>query len=160
MNTYGYRWRVIIILLSVLYPFFCMINSGIKPSLSEYWNTGAQPIFIFGNIITAHYFVQFPKWALSGVLLLVVTAISTQMYPNMHNITAIFFFTSAFIPLIKSKRFKFLIPIYLLGAFIMFLKNHYVHSLLIGEIICILTIGTHHLLLLQKLKSITYDNNN
>lgn len=148
MNTYGYRWRVIIILLSVLYPFFCIVNSGIRGSLSEYWITESQPIFIFANIITAYYFVQLDNWIKPGILLLFVTAFSVDVYPTAHNICAILFFLSVFISLINSKRFKYLPVIYFIGGILM------IYNLLIGEVLSILVIGAHHLLTLHKFKSI------
>ncbi len=148
MNSYGYVWRILTIILAITYPFFCVLIAGYKPSLSQYWNTTLQPIFILSNILTVYYFIQIKNWRIPAIFLFLLTIFSISFYGNLHNIFAICFFISAFIPLCKTKRFTYTFYIYLLGGCLI------PFNLLVGEIIIISTIGLYHFLLLTKLKKI------
>ena len=148
MNSYGYVWRIITIILATTYPYFCILIAGYKPSLSQYWDTTLQPVFILSNILTVYYFIQVENWRVPAIFLFLLTIFSINFYGTLHNIFAVCFFITAMIPLYKTKRYAYTFYIYLLGGFLM------TFSLLIGEIIAINTIGLYHFLLISKLKRI------
>ena len=148
MKTYGYAWRMITLVSSMAYPFLCLLLVGYKKSISSYWGTDVEPIFILCNALTAYYFVQTKRWEIPGALLLLLTAFNIELFGQTHNIFATLFFLSSFIPLIKSKRYKWLLYIYIGGGVLMGI------SLLVGEIVCILVIGAYHMLILNKYKNL------
>ena len=148
MKSYGYYWRMATILCSSIYPVLCLLLCGYRDSLSQYWNTEIQPLFLLCNVATSYYFLQVKEWKLSGLLLLLLTVFSVDMYGNVHNVFAVLFFLSVMHPFIKTKRYRYLSYSYILGGIIC------LHSLLIGEIICIFIISTYHYLILFKFKTI------
>ena len=105
--------KIILILISVMYPFILLSVEGELKSLSQYWNTPLQPLFIVANIMTAYIFLSIENWKISSFLLVLVTAFSTKLYPNTHNVLAVLFFVSCLYPLFKSKRLKFYGYLYL-----------------------------------------------
>ena len=148
MRSYGYAWRLLTILVASAYPYLCLYWHGYEPSLSTYWKTPLQPLFILANVATAYYFLQMKNWEIPGLLLILLTVFSIDYYGELHNVFAIAFFLSYLFPLYKTKRYVWIFHLFLLGGSIMPL------SLLIGEIICITAISLFHLLLLFKFKTI------
>ena len=57
--------KIIVILISVIYPFILLSVEGELKSLSQYWNTSLQPLFIVANVMTAYIFLSIGKifWA-------------------------------------------------------------------------------------------------
>ena len=148
MKSYGYYWRMATIICSSIYPLLCLIFCGYKTSLSQYWNTELQPLYLTCNIATSYYFLQLKDWSISGLLLLLVTVFSVDMHGSIHNVFAVMFFLSVILPYSKTKRYRPLIYLYVLGGILC------AHSLLLGEIICILSISAYHSLILIKFKTI------
>ena len=66
MKSYGYAWRLLTILMASTYPYLCLLIHGYEPSLSSYWQTPLQPVFILANIATAYYFLQMKNWEIPG----------------------------------------------------------------------------------------------
>lgn len=148
MNNYGYTWRIIIIIFSMLYPFLCLLLAGYSKSLSSYWSTPVEPIFIIANLLVSYYFFETKNWKIPAVLLMLVTAFNNILYPDIHNIFAVCFFLASFISLFNSKRYIVIKLLYLAGAIIMTM------DLLVGEIICIISIGLYHTFKLNKLNKL------
>jgi hypothetical protein len=141
----GFLTRLFAIVLSVLHPIILISTQGILGSLSQYWDTPLQPMFIAVNAITSYFFFSIQNWRPASLFLLLLTAFSHSQYPLTHNILAIIFFLLAFYALLKSIRFKFWGWIF--GGFLLIMP----FSLLWGEVLCILVLSGYHLhILLYK----------
>ena len=128
------------ILLAVMYPFFCLFYHGYLSSLSQYWNTDMQPLFIFSNVLTSYYLFTLKNWKTSAILLSLVTAFSLRYYPNAHNILAGMFFIANLWPLYKAAfRFRYYKWIYLCSLPLLG------YSMLFSEMLAISAICGFHL---------------
>lgn len=143
--------KIIIILISLLYPFVLLSVEGELLSLSQYWNTSLQPLFIVANVMTAYFFFGIDNWRFSSFLLVMVTAFSVKLYPMIHNVVAVMFFLSCLYPLFKSKRFKFYAYLYLLSPLVGFLLG-----LLYLEIYGIIILCSYHLHSIIHVMSVMY----
>ena len=143
--------KIIVILISVIYPFILLSVEGELKSLSQYWNTSLQPLFIVANVMTAYIFLSIENWKLSSFLLILVTAFSIKLYPHSHNVLAVLFFTSCLYPLFKSKRLKFYGYLYLASPIIGLLSG-----LLYFEIYNIIILCAYHLHILIQILYINY----
>lgn len=132
--------KFLVILVSALYPFVLISVEGELVSISQYWNTSLQPLFIVANVMTGYFFFTLDNWKLSSYLLILLTAFSVKLYPITHNIIAILFFISCLIPLFRSKRFKFYGYLYFITIPIGLL-----FGLLWLEIVGIIVLCTYHL---------------
>jgi len=94
MNYTQHILKIIVILISLLYPFVLLSVEGELLSLSQYWNTSLQPLFIVANVMTAYFFFGIDNWRFSSFLLVMVTAFSVKLYPMIHNVVAVMFFLS------------------------------------------------------------------
>lgn len=113
-----YIVKLLVVLISALYPFILLSLGGEMLSLSQYWNTFLQPVFIVANVMTAYFFLSTENWKLPSFLLILLTAFSVKLYPITHDVIATGFFLSCLYPLFKSKRFKFFAYLYLLSPMI------------------------------------------
>ena len=143
--------KIIVILISVMYPFILLSVEGELKSLSQYWNTSLQPLFIVANIMTAYIFLSIENWKISSFLLILVTAFSTVLYPDTHNVLAVLFFLSCLYPLIKSKRLKFYAYLYLVSPAI-----GLAFGLLYLEIYSIIILCSYHLHILIQILYLNY----
>jgi len=132
----------------MLYPFLCLLLAGYNKSLSSYWGSSVEPIFIIANILVSYFFFITKNWKIPAIFLILVTAFNNILYPTIHNIFAICFFLGSFASLFNSKRYIVLKVLYLIGAIMMII------DLLVGEIICILAIGLYHTFKLNKLNKL------
>lgn len=107
--------KLIVIIISFVYPFILLSVEGELGSISQYWNTPLQPLFITANVITAYFFFSLENWKLPSYFLVLLTAFSVQLYPITHDIIAVGFFVSCLLPLFRSRRFKFYCYFYLLS---------------------------------------------
>ncbi len=148
ITKFDYLLRMCVIIFAAISPFICLFFSGYEKSLSSYWNTDMQPLFIISNLITGYYLIGIPKWRLSSCLLLLVTAFSIEYYPNVHNIVAVAFFVACIYPLHMANNYSFCKWIYILAIPII------PFSLLFAEIVAICSICIFHLLTLNKLYNI------
>lgn len=135
--------KLLVILISALYPFILISVEGELVSISQYWNTSLQPLFIVANVMTGYFFFSLDNWKIPSFLLILLTAFSVQLYPITHDIVAVLFFVSCLIPLFKSKRYKLYgylyfitIPIYFLWGLlwleifgVIVLCSYHLHSL-------------------------------
>lgn len=144
-----YLLKMTAAILAMSTPIICLLCYGYLNSISQYWNTEMQPLFIFSNVLTAYYFFSTSNWKLSSVLLILLTAFSIEWYPSLHNILAVSFFISNLIPLYKSKRFKYCMWIYLASIIIL------PFSLFFSEAIAICALCTFHIHSLNKMYRLT-----
>jgi len=105
--------RLLIVLVALLTPYICLLGYGYLSSLSMYWKTEMQPLFIISNTMTAYYFYSMTSWKMSSIFLLLLTAFSIDTYIIVHNIFAIIFFIVNLYPLILTNHFKWCKWIYL-----------------------------------------------
>jgi hypothetical protein len=110
--------RIVVILVSLLHPFILLLTYGELPSMSSYWETPLQPLFIFTNASTSYFLFGLKDWKFSSIFLLLLTAFSVSLYPQLHNIFAILFFICCLYPLIMSKRFRYYSIIYSLSIIV------------------------------------------
>lgn len=149
-NRNEYLIRVAVIILAMVSPFICLLTYGYKPSISSYWETDIQPLFILTNAATSYYLYSIKRWRISALLLLMLTSFSVELYPNVHNAIAIFFFISNIRPILISSHFKWCIYPY--GSSLLVLPISMTYS----EIIAIISLCLYHLLIISKIRKITY----
>lgn len=140
MKYTEYIFKILVILVSLLYPFVLLSVEGELMSLSQYWNTSLQPLFIVANVMTAYFFFGIDNWRFSSFLLVLVTAFSVKLYPMIHNVVAIVFFLSCLYPLFKSKRFRFYSYLYLISPIV-----GLIGGILYLEIYSIIILCSYHL---------------
>jgi len=139
--------KILTILFVGVCPYIIAFNNPDLISLSKSWETPYQPLFILMNAATSYFFFLMPKWQLSSFCLMLLTAFSLQMYPDIHDIIALGFFVVTFYALYSSQRFEEYIIFYLFGGLVAF-KN-----IMWGEVISITALSTYHLeLLIYKQK--------
>jgi len=135
--------KFIVIILSIIQPFILMSICGELWSISSYWRTPLQPMFIIINAATSYFFFSTDKWFVPSILLLLLTAFSLEMYPTTHNILAGLFFLSCTYPLLTLKRFQFFGVLYLMSFLVLLYSG-----MLWFEIYCVLILGSYHLTIL------------
>ena len=153
IGKYQYLLRIAVILLATISPFICLIYYGYLPSLSSYWDTNLQPLFIIANAATSYYLYSIKDWKISALMLLLLTSFSLTLFPQVHNILAVAFFIINVYPLVKTNHFKWCIWPYL-GSLVVL-----PWSMTISEIIAIDTLCVYHMLLLIKAASLSNSQN-
>jgi hypothetical protein len=133
-----------VIALAVISPFICLSLYGYLPSISSYWRTGLQPLFIIANATTSYYLYSVKRWRIPALFLLLLTSFSVELYPTFHNILAVGFFISNIIPLLKTNRFKWTIYPYASSLLIL------PFSMTFAEIIAIISLCIYHALILKR----------
>lgn len=139
----AFKWITVII--AILSPFIMMAWIGELKSVSSYWNTMAQPLFIIMNATTSYFLFTVRHWQIPAALLLLVTAFSVEMYPMLHNIFAVSFFLVSFWSLWQLHRFRWYIIPYLLAGILT------AYKLLYGEVLAIAIICIYHVHLMLYL---------
>lgn len=143
LKKYDFILKLSLILISVLQPFILISTQGWLWSISSYWNTPLQPLFILINAGTSYYFFNNEKWQVPGIFLLLLTAFSVENYLFIHNIFAVSFFLSCIYPMVYTKRFRILAFLYLMS-----IPLYPLVGMLFFEIYCVLIIGIYHLSIL------------
>jgi hypothetical protein len=144
MNIKDFWFKVAAVVLALISPFILISSGEILPSLSSYWMSDLQPLFIITNAVTSYYMFSANKWRIPSLFLLLLTAFSVEMFPTLHNIVAITFFVTNLYPLFSMKRLRWLTYIYLLTLPIFFF------SILWGEIAAVIILAAHHGLVLYS----------
>ena len=139
--------RLGVLVLASLSPIICLLYEY-RPSLSSYWNTGMQPLFIIANVLTSYYLYQIKNWRPSSLMLLLLTAFSINLYPTLHNGLAILFFIVTLYPLRMTNHYKWVGWIYLFSMVIL------PFNMLGAEIIAIWSLCLHQGLMLRKLNKL------
>lgn len=141
--------KLFAIFLSALYPFIMISSEGVLASISQYWDTPFQPLFIFSNIICSYFFFTLPNWRIPSFFLVLLTCFSWCQFGFLHDMFALTFYFACLHSLWRSKRF--MIHFYLFALSI----SIYFYSILLGEIISIFILCGFHLRILlykEKLK--------
>jgi hypothetical protein len=123
IKKYDLHLKIIVIIITIIQPFILLSTQGVRESISSYWETPLQPLFIFVNATTSYYLFSVPKWRFSSIFLLLLTAFSVTQFKLIHNIFAILFFISCFISLLSVKRFRYYGILYIISLPLLFLLN-------------------------------------
>jgi hypothetical protein len=135
--------KIITVILAFIQPLIILLTLGQIHSISSVWDTNLQPLFIIANAATSFYFLLMTRWQYSGMFLMLLTAFSMNIFPNIHNAFALAFFVSV---VFSFKREYWFIGFYLISVPLFFFVN-----MLWAEIYAIFVIATYHLILLIKL---------
>lgn len=130
--------KFFVMTLSMVSPFIYMGVSGHQVSISSYWETPMQPLFIFVNASTSYYLFSIKNWWIPAFFLMLLTSFSVTNFFIVHNIFAISFFFFCGISILKSKIKIYIFP-YLLSLIPLFFG-----SLIWAEIMGILTVCLFH----------------
>lgn len=133
-------YKMSTIILALLSPIIYIIFIGFKGSISSYWTTDLQPLFIFTNAVTSYYLFDNPKWRISSSLLLLLTAFSVEGYLFIHNILALSFFISSFVLIFLDKRYWYFVIPYICSLF----WYRDLDNMLVTEIISVYVICLYH----------------
>lgn len=123
IKKYDLQLKIFVIFITILQPFFLILTQGVKESISSYWESPLQPLFIFVNATTSYYLLSTPKWRTASLFLLLLTAFSVSQFKIIHNIFAGCFFLSCLISLLSVKRFFYYGILYILSIPLLFLFN-------------------------------------
>jgi len=137
-NDITYKFGAI--LLALITPIILILVEGYNISISAYWTTNMQPLFIFTNAVTSYYLFSSPKWRIPSSLLLLLTAFSVEEYQVIHNILAISFFIISWVCILIDKRYRFYAIPYLLSLY----WYNGVNDMLITEIIAVYVLCLYH----------------
>lgn len=129
------------ILLTIISPFIFIGLGGFSNSLSDYWLTNMQPLFIFTNAITSYYLFSTPNWKYPSAFLLLLTAFSVEDYRTVHNIFAIMFFILCLVAILTDKRYRIYALPYLASIF--WVKG--IDKILVAEIIAVYVLCAYHI---------------
>ena len=143
IKKYEFYIKLSVIILSIIQPFILLSICGEMWSISSYWRSPLQPMFIIVNAATSYFFFSTDKWLVPSILLLLLTAFSLDLYPTIHNIIAGLFFLSCSYPLMTLKRFQFFGILYYMSIFVLLYSG-----MLWFEIYCVLILGSYHLTIL------------
>ena len=150
-NNYKFNFKLMVIFLSFISPLVMYFSYGKIESLSAYWFTPFQPLFIITNMLTTYVFMSLPKWKLSGIFLFLLTVFSLEFYDGLHDILALLFFLVNIYPLYSLQRYRlFLVP-YLLSC--VWLPDLFWFEVQAISVLCI-----YHLNLVLKVKSVLNNN--
>jgi len=139
-------------LMGIIYPLLMWFWIGPQESISAYFLTEAQFLFLLFNAGTSFYFANTKNWLIPGVFLLLLSCFSIQYYQIIHNIFAILFFVTSVISILRSKRYKWVVFGVISGLFGLF------HSIFLAEYIAVVFISLFHVLILRDLYKI-YNRN-
>lgn len=133
-------WKIGAIILTLLMPVLLIAFAGFRESLSDYWMTNLQPLFIFTNAVTSYYLFATPKWKIPSFFLLLLTAFSVEDYRIIHNIFAVLFFLTCLTAILLDKRYRLFAVPFLCGLFWIGGPE----ELLAAEIIAVYTLCLYH----------------
>lgn len=145
MEPVDFLLRGGLILLGLIYPCIMYHWIGPLPSISEYFMTPAQPIFLLINAGTSFYFVTTRNWRIPGILLLALSCFSLDFYPVAHTIIAALFFLWSLFAVLAGKRYRFLSIGMLLSAYGLY------HSIFLAEVLAVFFICIYHFLILYDM---------
>lgn len=143
-----YYIRFAVIGLAALTPIIFLLTQGYHQSISTYWRTPMQPLFILSNIFTAYYLYTMPRWKKSALLLLALTAFSIDCCGPLHNLLAVAFFIANMHPLYKTKHFTICFYLYIFSCFIA------PFDMMLMETIAIMVLCLYHGLILNRIRVI------
>lgn len=154
ISKMGFTLRLLVIFFACVTPLFFIFFEGYLGSLSSYWETDLQPLFILANAVTSYYLFAQPKWRVSACFLLLLTAFSVESFRVTHDILAIVFFVANLYPLYKTHHFPLIFWVYLLSLSIM------PFDMLLAEIVAIWSLCLYHALVLRRVFVIQGEKHN
>ena len=137
ITNVDYLLRVFVITFAAIIPLLFYFIEGFKPSISSYWETPLQPIFIIGNATTSYFLYSLKNWKISASMLLLLTAFSITSYPMLHNIFAVCFFLSCLRPLYLNNHYKKVFFYIYLSSLPLLLINLFTFETVIILILCV-----------------------
>jgi hypothetical protein len=143
--------KLLTIVLAITQPLLILFYLGQIHSISSVWDSFLQPLFIITNAATSFYFLLMDRWRVSGVMLMLLTAFSVNIFPLTHNCFALIFFIS----IIYGFKTNYLfISLYMISIPLFFMVN-----MLWAEIYAIFIISIYHLDLLLRINRVNDWNN-
>ena len=136
--------RLLVIVSALISPFFYINIVGELPSISSYWETQMQPLFIIVNASTSYLLFSIKRWRISAILLLFLTAFSVESFVNLHSIFAIAFFLFNLYPIYLNRKIRWVLIPYTLSVVLL------INSILYAEIFAITSLCLAHLYLLLR----------
>lgn len=146
--------KFFVMVLSMVSPFIYIWVSGYQVSISTYWETPIQPLFIFVNASTSYYLFSIKNWWIPAFCLMLLTSFSVTNFFIVHNVFAIAFFFFCAVSILKSKIKIYIFPYLFSGIPLLF------GNLIWAEIIGILTVCFFHLHRYIKFSIINSSRNN
>jgi len=146
IEAFDFFIKIFVVVLAALLPFILYSTQGYYPSISSYWETPMQPLFIITNASTSYHMYGIKNWRLPAFLLLFLTAFSVTDFALIHNIVAALFFIVCLYPLYVSRHLRFIFWAYLASLPFM------LYSMLLGESLAVLSLCLYHLIILVKIK--------
>lgn len=146
--------KIFAVFFSATTPFIMISSGDILGSISQYWSTKYQPLFIISNIICSYFFFSLKNWKIPSLFLVLITAFNHYEFNTTHNIFALSFYFACLYSLFKNKRFIIYRILFMLSITL------YFYSIILGEIISIVILCSHHLkVMLYQEKLIKIRNN-
>lgn len=147
MGMFGLK--ILVICLAVVHPLIFLFIFGERVTLSSYWDTTFQPLFIISNASTSYFLFSLKYWKLPSLFLLLLTAFPVFTFPLTHNILAGLFFIGAGIALSNRPTFRRYIPLYISTLLLSFISWFWV------EVGAIWVLCLYHLNVLLMVKGKT-----
>lgn len=147
MGMFGLK--ILVICLAVIHPLIFLFTFGERITLSSYWDTILQPLFIISNASTSYFLFSLKYWKLPSLFLLLLTAFPVFTFPLTHNILAGLFFIGAGIALFKRPTFRRYISLYISTLLLSFISWFWV------EVGAIWVLCLYHLNVLLMVKGKT-----
>ena len=131
--------KIFAVFFALITPFVMITSGDILGSISQYWDTRYQPLFIISNVICSYFFFSLKNWKIPSLFLLLITAFNHYQFNILHNIFAVSFYFACLHSLYQNKRFT------IYRSLFMFSMVLYPYSILLGEISSIVILCSHHL---------------
>ena len=149
--------KIFAVFFALITPFIMVTSGEELGSISQYWDTQYQPLFIISNVICSYFFFSLKNWKIPSLCLFLVTAFNHYQFNILHNIFAVSFYFACLYSLYQNNRF---ILYRILFVFSMVL---YPYSIILGEVTSIVVLCSHHLRVIlykEKLNKLRNNNNN
>lgn len=145
--------KIFAVFFAAITPFIMISNGEILGSISQYWHTQYQPLFVLSNVICSYFFFSLKNWKIPSLCLVLITSFNHYDFNILHNIFAVSFYFACLHSLLKNKRFILYRVLFILTIPL------YFYSIILGEITSIIILCAHHLrVLLYKERLIKKKN--
>ena len=131
--------KILAIFFALITPFIMVTSGDTLGSISQYWSTQYQPLFIMSNVICSYFFFSLKNWKIPSLFLLLVTSFNHYQFNILHNIFAVSFYFACLHSLYQNKRFILYRILFILSMVL------YPYSIILGEISSIVILCSHHL---------------
>lgn len=131
--------KIFAVFFALTTPFIMITSGDILGSISQYWGTQYQPLFIMSNVICSYFFFYLKNWKTPSLCLLLVTSFNHYQFNILHNIFAVSFYFACLHSLYQNKRFILYRLLFILSMVL------YPYSIILGEISSIVILCSHHL---------------